>query len=94
MAQTLLTSSLNDPDGHMGFPGTVVVQCRYSLTSANELTIDIHVTSDAHTVFNAGHHSYFCLDNSGDIFSHELMIAPIIISRREKETFPRVTLNQ
>ena len=80
--------SLNDPDGHMGFPGTVVVQCRYSLTSANELTIDLHATSDAHTVFNAGHHSYFCLDNSGDIFSHELMIRADHYLPSRKGDFP------
>ena len=65
---------LDDPDGHMGFPGNVIIRCCYSLKADGELAIDIHATTDAHTAFNPGHHSYFCLDNSGDIFCHELMI--------------------
>ena len=65
---------LTDPDGHMGFPGTVTVRCRYSLRADGELTIDILASSTAPTVFNPGHHSYFCLDGSGDIRGHQLMI--------------------
>lgn len=72
--QDFVQLCLDDPDGHMGFPGQVSVQCRYSLNGDGELAIDIQADSHAPTVFNPAHHSYFCLDNSGDIRRHELRI--------------------
>ena len=69
--------TLTDPDGHMGFPGTVRACCRYSILSRDQgpaLSIELTATTDAPTLVNLGHHSYFRLDPSGDIRSHLLRI--------------------
>lgn len=66
---------LTDPDGMMGFPGKCDVLCRYEIKPGNILSISIQGMSDAQTLFNPAHHSYFCLDDSNDIRKHELCIA-------------------
>ena len=72
-----ITFGLTDPHGSMGFPGTVTASCRYSLVSrdgAPTLRIELHARTDAPTLVNLGHHSYFCLDDSGDVRRHLLQI--------------------
>jgi aldose 1-epimerase len=70
-----VTLALTDPDGSMGFPGTVETRCRYSLIEGPSLRIDLMATSDRPTLLNLGHHSYFNLDGSDDIRAHHLAIA-------------------
>jgi aldose 1-epimerase len=53
-----------DPDGYMGFPGTVRVTVTYTLTRNNALRIDYRATTDKKTVINLINHAYFTL--SGD----------------------------
>ena len=48
-----------DPDGFMGFPGTVKVTVTYTLTRRNALRIDMRATTDKKTVINLINHSYF-----------------------------------
>lgn len=64
------------PDGEEGYPGSLDVKVIYSLTNDNELKINYHASSDAPTVLNLTHHSYFNLDGqgNGDILGHELFI--------------------
>ncbi|HMH64836.1 MAG TPA: aldose epimerase family protein, partial [Rhizomicrobium sp.] len=50
-----------DPDGYMGFPGTVQVTVTYTLTRNNTLRIDMRATTDKKTVINLINHSYFSL---------------------------------
>lgn len=52
------------PDGDEGFPGTLQVSVRYTLTRAGELCIDYAARSDKDTFFNPTNHSFFNL--SGD----------------------------
>jgi aldose 1-epimerase len=63
-------------DGEEGYPGTVTLAVRYTLTSNNALRIDYRGTTDKPTILNPTHHSYFNL--SGDpehtILDEELMI--------------------
>jgi aldose 1-epimerase len=65
---------LTDPDGMMGFPGKVDVTARYEITDGACLVLTITACSDAPTLFNPAHHSYFCLDDSNDIRGHEISI--------------------
>jgi aldose 1-epimerase len=48
-----------DPDGFMGFPGTVKVTVNYTLTRNGSLRMDIKATTDKKTVINLINHSYF-----------------------------------
>lgn len=52
------------PDGEEGYPGTLTTKVTYTLTDANELKWEVSATTDAPTVLNIVHHSYWNL--SGD----------------------------
>jgi len=72
-----ITLGLRDPDAAMGFPGTVCAKCRYRLMNTDgtpTLRIELLAETDAPTLVNLGHHSYFCLDDNGDIRGHKLQI--------------------
>lgn len=51
-------------DGEEGYPGNLVVRVTYSLTAADELVWTADATTDAPTIVNIIHHSYWNL--SGD----------------------------
>ncbi len=51
-------------DGEEGYPGNLTVKVSYTLTAANELKWEASATTDAPTVLNIVHHSYWNL--SGD----------------------------
>jgi aldose 1-epimerase len=64
------------PDGNMGFPGNLDVRATYRLTGKGVLSIALEAVSDAPTVCNLSHHSYFNLNDGGQmsILDHELQI--------------------
>lgn len=51
-------------DGEEGYPGTLTIQVTYTLTTENELKWEASATTDAATIINLVHHSYWNL--SGD----------------------------
>ncbi len=65
------------PDGEEGYPGNLACRITYTLTDDNELKWQAEATTDAPTVVNLVHHSYWNL--SGDpsvlIDDHELVLA-------------------
>ena len=63
-------------DGEEGYPGNVSAKVTYTLTNANELAVEMTATTDAPTVVNLAHHSYWNLagQGSGDILGHMLQI--------------------
>lgn len=62
------------PDGEQGYPGNLDVRVTYELSQQNELDIRFTATTDAPTIVNLTHHSYFNLAGAGDVLGHELMI--------------------
>lgn len=69
--------TLRDPDGVMGFPGNLDVSCTYSLEQNGTLCVILEAETDAPTLCNLAHHSYFNLEDggSGDILDHTVKIA-------------------
>lgn len=47
------------PDGESGFPGNLQVYLTYKLTDDNALDLHYEATTDAPTVLNLSHHSFF-----------------------------------
>jgi aldose 1-epimerase len=72
-----VTLSLHDPDGTMGFPGTVEARCTYRLESPGTLSVLFEATTDRPTLCNLAQHSYFNLDDGGEgtVLDHRLRIA-------------------
>jgi aldose 1-epimerase len=68
---------LVSPDGEEGYPGRVVATAVYTLTPAGELVVEMTATTDAPTIVNLAHHSYWNLAGhaSGSIAGHELAVA-------------------
>ena len=64
------------PDGQDGFPANRSIEMTYRLTDNNEFVVLYSATTDAKTVLNLSHHSFFNLegDGEGTILDHILTI--------------------
>jgi aldose 1-epimerase len=71
-----LRLTLVDPSGRNGFPGTVRNEVAYSVTADDALRIEYHASTDAPTVVNLTHHTYFNLagEGSGPVYDHLLAV--------------------
>lgn len=69
-----LRYSLVSPDGDQGFPGTLKLSVRYTLTGDNELIIKFEAVSDKDTVVNLTNHAYFNLNGGGPIKNHLIWV--------------------
>jgi aldose 1-epimerase len=67
---------LVSPDGDEGYPGRLVARVVYTLTPAGELIVEMTATTDAPTIVNLAHHSYWNLAGqaAGSIKDHELVV--------------------
>ena len=83
-----VTLVLLSPDGDGGFPGALLVTCRYSFEDEATLRTTIVATTDRPTVVNLALHSYFNLDGSADILDHEVTIDADAISVVDPELLP------
>lgn len=70
-----VTLTLRSPDGDGGYPGAVDATCVYRLAPPATLVVELTAVTDAPTLVNLAHHSYFNLDGGADVRSHRLMIA-------------------
>lgn len=64
------------PAGNEGYPGELSARVTYALTTEDELRIDYEATTDAPTVVNLTHHTYWNLagHDAGTILDHELTV--------------------
>ena len=64
------------PDGQDGFPANRVISITYELTPNNEFAVSYKAMTDAKTVLNLSHHSFFNLegDGEGTILDHVLTL--------------------
>lgn len=65
--------SLVSPDGDQGYPGTLTSTVTYRL-QRHALDLLMTAATDQPTLVNLAGHSYFDLDDAGDITAHEIMI--------------------
>jgi len=61
-------------DGEEGYPGKLSITAVYTLTDDTALRLDFTATTDADTVCNLTHHSYFNLAGAGDVLNHQVII--------------------
>jgi aldose 1-epimerase len=73
--ETAVALTLFSPDGDCGYPGNMTVTCVYRLLEPATIRVEISAATDAPTLVNLVHHSYFHLDDSPDILKHEVMVA-------------------
>lgn len=71
-----ITFSLLDKEGNDGWPGNLHIWMKYSLTADDEFKVEYEATTDAPTLVNLTHHTFFNLtgDASKSILGHELEI--------------------
>ena len=69
-----VTLELHSRDGDAGYPGNLDITCAYRLVGAATLEVEMRAVSDAPTILNLAHHSYFNLDGSADARDHELLL--------------------
>jgi aldose 1-epimerase len=71
-----LCLSLESPDGDQGFPGTLSVQARYSLSADNALRLDFEAITNKPTVVNLSSHAYWNLagDGAGEVLDQLLEV--------------------
>lgn len=74
--ESMLCLSYTSPHGEEGYPGTLSVTIRYSLTEQNELIVAYTARTDRPTVVSLTNHSYFNLSGSKqDVRQHILTVA-------------------
>ena len=78
------------PDGMEGFPANRTIEMTYRLTDQNEFTVLYSATTDAKTVLNLSHHSFFNLegDGEGTILDHVLTIKSKAITPVDEYLIP------
>lgn len=71
-----LLLSYTSADGEEGYPGTLKVNVRYTLTNDDELEIEYNAETDKPTIVNLTQHNYYNLtgDVANSIRDHQLMI--------------------
>lgn len=70
-----VTLALHLADGEMGFPGNMDVTARYVLLPDGVFDITMTAETDAPTLCNLAHHSYFTLSGEPTISDHLLEVA-------------------
>lgn len=63
-------------DGEEGYPGNLETTIVYTLTNDNELLVEMSAVTDAPTIVNIAHHTYWNLGGhkSGDVLGHTLKL--------------------
>jgi aldose 1-epimerase len=75
-------------DGDEGYPGNLIASCVYTLVEPATLRVELSATTDAPTIVNLAHHSYFNLDGSADIKDHVLTIDGAFRTPTDKDLIP------
>lgn len=89
---TVLVLTHTNPDSHEGYPGDVMTQIRYQLTSGNHFKMGITSTVSKATPVNLTNHSYFNLagheTGSPELLKHWLTINADKITETDSDSIP------
>lgn len=71
-----VTLEYRSGNGEMGFPGALTATCTYRTLPEGRLVLELSAETDAPTLCNIAHHSYFNLEDGGRgwIRDHEMQI--------------------
>jgi aldose 1-epimerase len=72
---TAVTLEITSADGDEGYPGILTAHCTHEIDSPGTLAITLSATTDAPTICNLGHHSYFTLQPGSDVRDHRMQVA-------------------
>lgn len=81
---TVVTLTHTNPEGHEGYPGTVLTSVTYQLTKDNKFLVKFQATSSHPTPINLTNHSYFNL--AGHATGHEEIYRHIISLNADRIT--------
>ncbi len=78
------------PDGEMGYPGTVTVSVRVSISPDNKLNLEYTAVSNKDTIINLTNHAYFNLNgyDGGDVLDTSLQIFADTITEINQNLIP------
>ncbi|XP_055595077.1 galactose mutarotase-like [Uranotaenia lowii] len=89
---TVVTLSHTNPDGHEGYPGTVIASVTYELKRDNRFTCTFRATSSASTPINLTNHSYFNLAGHSkgyeEIYRHIISVNADRITETDEDSIP------
>jgi aldose 1-epimerase len=71
---TAVELELHSEDGDQGYPGNLVVTCRYEVLPPACLRLTLSALSDAPTLVNLAGHAYFSLEPGRSVLDHGLLI--------------------
>ena len=83
-----VTLTLHSPDGDAGYPGNLDVTLTYRMLEPATLEIEMHAVTDAPTLVNLAHHSYFNLDGGADSRDHDVLINAGFYTPVDAENIP------
>jgi aldose 1-epimerase len=72
--ETSATLTLHSPAGEGGYPGALEARCVYRLLPPATVRIEFSATTDAPTIVNIAHHSYFTLNHGASVRDHVLQV--------------------
>ncbi len=87
-SENAVALTLFSPDGDANFPGNMTVTCVYRLLEPGTIRVEMSATTDAPTVINLAHHSYFNLDGSPDVLDHHVQINADFYTPTYPDTIP------
>lgn len=87
-----VTLTLRAPAGEAGYPGNLDVTCTYRIAAPGTLRVELSATTDAATLVNLAHHTYFNLDGAADVGAHTLQIMGDRITATDVDLIPTGSL--
>ncbi|MEM9583358.1 MAG: aldose epimerase family protein [Pseudomonadota bacterium] len=69
-----ITLRIELADGEMGYPGNMVARCTYACLAGGVFDIQIIAETDAPTLCNFAHHTYWNLDGGATTDNHEMQV--------------------